>query len=91
MGRYYRSQCLHPGDKVLSINHRNIGLDNLTAKDINDLLEFKSDESSCSKLSLHTEFDVLDTVVPSSGIFLVKLVKRGSAGLGITMTGKIFE
>ncbi|KAK6619093.1 hypothetical protein RUM44_003475 [Polyplax serrata] len=81
-----RSQCLHPGDRVLSINHRSLGLDNLTAKDINDLLEFKPNDSSCSKLNLHTEFDVLDTVVPSSGIFLVKLIKRGSAGLGITMT-----
>lgn len=82
-----RSQCLHPGDRVLSINHRSIALDNLTAKDLNQMLDNKSDEIPCNKLSLHTEFDVLDTVVPASGIFTVKLAKRGTSGLGITITG----
>lgn len=37
------------------------------------------------KLTLQVEFDVADTIVPSSGIFTVKLAKRG-AGLGITIT-----
>lgn len=40
------------------------------------------------KLNIHTEFDVLDSVVPASGIFTVKLAKHGSSGLGITLTGK---
>lgn len=37
------------------------------------------------KITLQIEFDVADTIVPSSGIFTVKLARRG-AGLGITIT-----
>jgi hypothetical protein len=39
-------------------------------------------------LTLHVEFDVADAVVPSSGIFSVKLARRGN-GLGITITGTL--
>lgn len=39
------------------------------------------------KITLEVEFDVADTVVPSSGVFTVKLSKRG-VNLGITITGK---
>lgn len=45
-------------------------------------------ESTGGKVTLQVEFDVADTVVPSSGVFTVKLAKRG-AGLGITITGKV--
>ncbi|KAL0273585.1 UNVERIFIED_CONTAM: hypothetical protein PYX00_006222 [Menopon gallinae] len=81
-----KSQCLYPGDRIISINNRNVDLDNLTAKDINELLEGKSENVPCMKLSIHTEFDVLDSVIPASGIFTVKLAKHGSSGLGITIT-----
>ncbi|XP_014680199.1 PREDICTED: glutamate receptor-interacting protein 1-like, partial [Priapulus caudatus] len=37
------------------------------------------------RMTLEIEFDVAESVVPSSGIFHVKLAKRG-AGLGITIT-----
>ncbi|EEB12197.1 conserved hypothetical protein [Pediculus humanus corporis] len=80
-----RCQSLCPGDRILAVNHRSVILDNLTANDVNNLLETKPDGSPCYRINLLTEFDVLDTVVPSSGIFLVKLVKRGCAELGITM------
>lgn len=46
-----------------------------------------NEPNSSSKLVLQIEFDVADTIVPSSGIFTVKLAKRGP-GLGITITGK---
>lgn len=83
----FRCQSLCPGDRILAVNHRSVILDNLTANDVNNLLETKPDGSPCYRINLLTEFDVLDTVVPSSGIFLVKLVKRGCAELGITMMG----
>lgn len=38
-------------------------------------------------VTLDVEFDVADSVVPSSGTFAVKLAKRHN-GLGITLTGK---
>lgn len=46
-----------------------------------------SEPNNSGKVVLQTEFDVADTIVPSSGIFTVKLAKRG-AGLGITITGE---
>ena len=40
-------------------------------------------------VTLDVEFEVADSVVPSSGTFAVKLAKRHS-GLGITITSKYF-
>jgi C-terminal processing protease CtpA/Prc len=55
----------------------------LTLQEINSILDLGNDSSA--KLTLEIEFDVADTIVPSSGIFTVKLPKRGP-GLGITIT-----
>lgn len=65
------------------MNHRNVALDMLTAKDATDLLE----SSPGGRLALHVEFDVLDTVVPASGVFNVRLLRRGASGLGLTIAG----
>lgn len=40
---------------------------------------------------MQIEFDVVDTIVPSSGIFTVKLAKRAGPGLGITITGSNYK
>lgn len=45
-----------------------------------------NDPSGSGKVILQVEFDVADTIVPSSGVFTIKLAKRGP-GLGITITG----
>lgn len=55
----------------------------LTAKDAMDLMA----TSPSGRLTLHTEFDVLDTVVPASGVFNVRLIRRGISGLGLTIAG----
>ncbi|RZC38595.1 glutamate receptor-interacting protein 1 [Asbolus verrucosus] len=74
----YRSGCLQVGDRIISINHQ----PNLTLQEINSILELGNEPN---KMALEIEFDVADTIVPSSGIFTVKLPKRGP-GLGITIT-----
>ncbi|KAJ3643689.1 hypothetical protein Zmor_026386 [Zophobas morio] len=75
----YRCGCLQVGDRIISVNHQ----PNLTLQEINSILDLGNDSNS--KLTLEIEFDVADTIVPSSGIFTVKLPKRGP-GLGITIT-----
>ncbi|KAK5644499.1 hypothetical protein RI129_005799 [Pyrocoelia pectoralis] len=77
----YRCGCMQTGDRILSVNHQ----PNLTLQEITSLLDIASTSNSSSKIVLQLEFDVADTIVPSSGIFTVKLAKRGP-GLGITIT-----
>lgn len=72
------------GDRIISVNHQN----NLTLQEINSILEMGNDGcSSNQKVVLQVEFDVADTIVPTSGVFTIKLAKRGP-GLGITIQGK---
>lgn len=71
------------GDRIIAVNHQN----NLTVQEINSILEMgMNDGSSNQKVVLQVEFDVADTIVPSSGVFTIKLAKRGP-GLGITIQG----
>jgi hypothetical protein len=67
----------------LAVNHKSVALDGLCANEVTQLL-LCADGGAL--MTLHVEFDVADAVVPSSGIFSVKLARRGS-GLGITITG----
>lgn len=69
------------GDRVVSVNHQS----NLTLQEINAILDMGNGNVN-STLTLQVEFDVADTIVPSSGIFTVKLARR-APGLGITITG----
>lgn len=78
----FRCGCLQVGDRLISVNHQ----PNLTLQEINSILEL-GNEPTGGRITLQIEFDVADTVVPSSGVFTVKLPKRG-VGLGITITGK---
>ncbi|XP_025835465.1 glutamate receptor-interacting protein 1 [Agrilus planipennis] len=77
----YRCGCLQTGDRIISVNHQ----PNLTLQEINNLLEAGTDPNNTPKIIVQVEFDVADTIVPSSGIFTVKLPKKGP-GLGITIT-----
>ncbi|KAG5866433.1 hypothetical protein JTB14_029684 [Gonioctena quinquepunctata] len=77
----YRCGCLQVGDRLISVNHQ----PNLTLQEINSILELGNEPNGIGKVTLQVEFDVADTIVPSTGIFTVKLPKRGP-GLGITIT-----
>ncbi|XP_066993611.2 glutamate receptor-interacting protein 1 isoform X2 [Anabrus simplex] len=77
-----RCGCIQSGDRILAVNNHSVALDQLTAADVTRILQ---DSSDGSRVSLQLEFDVADSVVPSSGVFNVKLAKRGN-GLGITIT-----
>lgn len=80
----FRCGCLQTGDRILCVNHQS----NLTLQEINAILEIGNESSAgTAKVTLQVGFEVADTIVPSSGIFTVKLAKRGP-GLGITITGK---
>nr|CAH7718940.1 unnamed protein product [Callosobruchus chinensis] len=77
----YRSGCLQVGDRIIAVNHQ----PTLTLQEINSILKIGDDPTMVSKMTLEVEFDVADAVVPSSGIFTVKVARRGP-GLGITVT-----
>lgn len=67
------------GDRILAVNGEST--EGLTLEEVTNYIA-----ESNSRLSLIIEFDVAEAVVPSSGTFTVKLIKRGS-DIGITLTG----
>nr|XP_046152765.1 glutamate receptor-interacting protein 1 isoform X3 [Oncorhynchus gorbuscha] len=69
------------GDRILSIN--GIPTEDSTLEETNQLLR---DSSITSKVSLEIEFDVAESVIPSSGTFHVKLPKKPGVELGITIS-----
>ncbi|XP_045473895.1 glutamate receptor-interacting protein 1 isoform X1 [Harmonia axyridis] len=77
----YRCGCLQVGDRITAVNHQY----NLTLQEITAILDRGIDMNNVCQVALQVEFDVADTIVPSSGVFTVKLAKRGP-GLGITIT-----
>ena len=68
------------GDRIISINGNYT--EDLSLEEVNHLL--RECHQQCT---LEVEFDVADSVVPSSGVFNVKLPITES-GLGITLSGK---
>uniref|UniRef100_A0AC34GTG9 PDZ domain-containing protein n=1 Tax=Panagrolaimus sp. ES5 TaxID=591445 RepID=A0AC34GTG9_9BILA len=66
---------LQVGDRVLAINDWHTA--NSTIEEANHILRHAN-----QSLTLTVEFDVIESVLPSTGIFTVKLAKRGS-NLGI--------
>ncbi|XP_049804694.1 glutamate receptor-interacting protein 1 [Schistocerca nitens] len=77
-----RCGCIQIGDRLLFVNGRMVDQEHLPAEAVTQILQ---DACEGSLLSLQLEFDVADSVVPSSGVFSIKLAKRGN-GLGITIT-----
>lgn len=82
-----RCGCIQVGDRLLSINK----LYNLDANTIRQILGENNGSSSNFQLpywvELEIEFDMFDSVIPSQGVFNVKLAKVGKSGLGITVNG----
>ncbi|XP_019656778.1 glutamate receptor-interacting protein 2 isoform X7 [Ailuropoda melanoleuca] len=75
-----RCGLLQVGDRVLSIN--GIATEDGTMEEANQLLR---DAALAHKVVLEVEFDVAESVIPSSGTFHVKLPKRRGVELGITI------
>uniref|UniRef100_A0A6I8RNB0 Glutamate receptor-interacting protein 2 n=1 Tax=Xenopus tropicalis TaxID=8364 RepID=A0A6I8RNB0_XENTR len=76
-----RCGLLQVGDRLLSIN--GILTEDGTLEEANQLLR---DAALSNKVALEIEFDVAESVVPSSGTFHVKLPKRKGVELGITIS-----
>uniref|UniRef100_A0A3B1JLV7 Glutamate receptor interacting protein 2a n=1 Tax=Astyanax mexicanus TaxID=7994 RepID=A0A3B1JLV7_ASTMX len=76
-----RCGVLQAGDRILSIN--GIPTEDGTLEEANQLLR---DAALANKVTLEVEFDVAESVIPSSGTFQVKLPKRRGVELGITIS-----
>ncbi|KAM9095215.1 glutamate receptor-interacting protein 2 [Sarcophilus harrisii] len=76
-----RCGLLQVGDRVLSIN--SIATEDGTMEEANQLLR---DAALSNKVTLEIEFDVAESVIPSSGTFHVKLPKKRGVELGITIS-----
>uniref|UniRef100_A0A3Q3PZ74 PDZ domain-containing protein n=1 Tax=Monopterus albus TaxID=43700 RepID=A0A3Q3PZ74_MONAL len=72
---------LQIGDRILSIN--GVPTEDSTLEETNQLLR---DSSITAQLTLEIEFDVAESVIPSSGTFHVKLPKKPGVELGITIS-----
>uniref|UniRef100_A0A674B0N0 Glutamate receptor interacting protein 2a n=1 Tax=Salmo trutta TaxID=8032 RepID=A0A674B0N0_SALTR len=76
-----RCGLLQVGDRLLLINR--IPTEDGTLEEANQLLR---NAALANKVTLEVEFDVAESVVPSSGTFHVKLPKRRGVELGITIS-----
>uniref|UniRef100_A0AAV2M4L6 PDZ domain-containing protein n=1 Tax=Knipowitschia caucasica TaxID=637954 RepID=A0AAV2M4L6_KNICA len=76
-----RSGLLQVGDRLLSIN--GIPTEDGTLEEANQLLR---DAALTNRVALEIEFDVAESVVPSSGTFHVKLPKKRGVELGLTIS-----
>lgn len=83
-----RSGCIQKGDRLLAVNK----LYNLELQTVRQLLgdtknsnQMLGGQASANWVELEVEFDMFDSVIPSSGVFNVKLARNGSNGLGITV------
>ncbi|KAM6980353.1 glutamate receptor-interacting protein 2 [Aplochiton taeniatus] len=76
-----RCGLLQVGDRLLSIN--GIATEEGTLEEANQLFR---DAALTNKVTLEIEFDVAESVVPSSGTFHVKLPKKRGVELGLTIS-----
>lgn len=83
-----RCGCIQKGDRLLSLN-KLYNLDVTTIRQILGDLGPKSAGTNQGQnwVELEIEFDMSDSVIPSSGVFNVKLAKQMRSGLGITVNG----
>ncbi|XP_077436200.1 glutamate receptor-interacting protein 2-like isoform X3 [Vanacampus margaritifer] len=76
-----RCGFIQVGDRLLSIN--GIPTEDGTLEEAHQLLR---DSALANKVAVEIEFDVAESVVPSSGTFHVKLPKRRGMEMGITIS-----
>ncbi|XP_055615895.1 glutamate receptor-interacting protein 2 isoform X2 [Toxorhynchites rutilus septentrionalis] len=88
-----RSGCLQKGDRILAVNK----MYSLDANTVRQLLGdfgpkssanlYHNQPQSTNWVELELEFDMADSVIPSSGVFNIKLIRQNKCGLGITVNG----
>ncbi|XP_069830882.1 glutamate receptor-interacting protein 1 isoform X10 [Dendropsophus ebraccatus] len=76
-----RCGVIQVGDRVMAIN--GVQTEDSTFEEANQLLR---DATIAGKVTLEIEFDVAESVIPSSGTFHVKLPKKHNVELGITIS-----
>ncbi|XP_073507842.1 glutamate receptor-interacting protein 1 isoform X6 [Phyllobates terribilis] len=76
-----RCGVVQVGDRVMAIN--GVQTEDSTFEEANQLLR---DATIAGKVTLEIEFDVAESVIPSSGTFHVKLPKKHNVELGITIS-----
>ncbi|XP_072257414.1 glutamate receptor-interacting protein 1 isoform X3 [Pyxicephalus adspersus] len=76
-----RCGVLQVGDRLIAIN--GVQTEDSTFEEANQLLR---DATIAGKVTLEIEFDVAESVIPSSGTFHVKLPKKHNVELGITIS-----
>lgn len=69
------------GDRLLCIN--DVPLDDVPAEEAMQIL---CDNARRGRINLEVEFDVAESIVPTSGTFALKLQRRGNQSLGITVS-----
>uniref|UniRef100_A0A4W3K1M7 Glutamate receptor interacting protein 2 n=1 Tax=Callorhinchus milii TaxID=7868 RepID=A0A4W3K1M7_CALMI len=79
-----RCGLLQLGDRVLTIN--GMPTEDGSLEEANQQLR---DAALSNKVSLEIEFDVAESVIPSSGTFHVKLPKKRGVELGITISSAV--
>lgn len=77
-GKAEKSGVMQPGDRLIAVNGSYT--EDMTADEANHMLR-----ESTPQVTLEIEFDIAESVVPSSGVFNVKL-PVSEMGLGITLT-----
>ena len=75
-----RCGLMQPGDRIISINQRS--LEGLTVEEARQIIK-----ETGSSLRIEIEFDVADTIILTSGVFQVKLLKK-NLDAGITVQCK---
>lgn len=74
------------GDRLLAVNERSVALGGTDGDGAMELLQ-RGPLPEGSRVVLLTELEVLESVVPASGVFTVRLMKRAAQGLGLTIAG----
>ncbi|XP_075158861.1 glutamate receptor interacting protein isoform X2 [Haematobia irritans] len=81
-----RCGCIQQGDRIVAIN-KMYNLEVQTMRQLLGDMGPRPPHSPANWLELEIEFDMPDTVVPSSGVFNVKVLRVGKAGLGLSVSG----
>ncbi|XP_030569231.1 glutamate receptor-interacting protein 1 isoform X2 [Drosophila novamexicana] len=81
-----RSGCIQPGDRIVAIN-KMYSLDAAAMRQLLDGRAGSGAPAAANWLELEVEFDMPDAVVPSSGVFNVKLLRAAKCGLGLSVSG----
>ncbi|CAM9440051.1 unnamed protein product [Lampetra planeri] len=77
-----RCGLLQPGDRILSVN----GIPTAELGSLAEVSQYLHEQALVGSASLEVEFDVAESVIPSSGTFHVTLPKKKGVELGITIT-----